>query len=83
VEKSRDYDVIISNTCITAKSIVTELLKKHPVKAQILVSLSFYKQPEGEKEISEKPFAQSANLCSWVTISMNSLSELKSTLNHE
>ena len=44
VENSADYDQIISSTCLVAKAKLTEFLQNHPVKAQIIISLSFYKE---------------------------------------
>ena len=56
VEKSGDYDEVISNTCTAAKDLLTKLLKKHPIKAQVVIGLSFYRQTLGEKVLSEKIF---------------------------
>eukprot|EP00116_Pleurobrachia_bachei_P000372 sb/3460634/ len=56
VEKSIDYDKIIEDTCSAVKQIVTESVKKHPIKAQISISLSFYKDVDGQRNASEKVF---------------------------
>eukprot|EP00116_Pleurobrachia_bachei_P008032 sb/3468294/ len=56
VEKSIDYDKIIEETCSAVKQIVTESVKKHPIKAQISISLSFYKDVDGQRNASEKVF---------------------------
>ena len=47
VEKSIDYDKIIEDTCSAAKPIVRESVKRHPIKAQISISISFYKDVDG------------------------------------
>ena len=56
VKKSADYDQIISSTCEAAKAKLGDLLQNHPIKAQIIISLSFYKQIHGEKDTSDKAF---------------------------
>ena len=56
VEKSGDYDEVISNTCTAAKDLLNKLLKKHPIKAQIIIGLTFYRQTSGGKVLSEKVF---------------------------
>ena len=56
VEKSGDYDEVISNTCTAAKDLLNKLLKKHPIKAQIVIGLVFYRQTSGGKVLSEKVF---------------------------
>ena len=56
IEVSADYDQIISSTCQAAKTKLSVLLQKHPIKAQIIIGLSFYKQVQGEKDTSDKAF---------------------------
>eukprot|EP00116_Pleurobrachia_bachei_P004199 sb/3464461/ len=56
VEKSIDYDKIIEDTCSAVKFIVTESVERHPIKAQISISLSFYKEVDGQRNGSEKVF---------------------------
>ena len=56
VEDSADYDQIISYTCLAAKAKLSDYFQNHPVKAQIIISLSFYKQIHGEKDTSYKAF---------------------------
>ena len=56
VDKSSDYDRIILDTCNAAKSKILSFLCKHPIKAQIVIGLSFYKGVYEETESSEKVF---------------------------
>ena len=50
VENSSDYDVILNQTCTAAKKKLVQYLIKHPVKAQIVLSLVVYKNdPNGER----------------------------------
>ena len=57
VEGSSDYDVILNETCHAARDKLTAYLYKHPIKAQIIVTLVFYKNNvNGDKEESEKAF---------------------------
>ena len=56
VEKSSDYDRILSDSCAAARQKIGSLLLAHPIKAQLVISLSFYKHVHGEKETSEKVF---------------------------
>ena len=56
IDESSDYDKILSNACKEAKSKLEVFLQRHPVKAQIIINLSFYKERLGEREISDKTF---------------------------
>ena len=56
IDDSADYNQIISSTCRAAKARLSEYLQQHPVKAQLIISLSFYKQIHGEKDVSDKVF---------------------------
>ena len=57
VDDTSDYDIILNDTCDAAKKKLVEYLIKHPVKAQIIISLVFYKNDaSGERVESEKVF---------------------------
>ena len=56
VEDEIDYDAILWNACADAKRLLESLLSHHPVKAQLVLVLSFYRQPEDRNEVSEKVF---------------------------
>ena len=56
VENSIDYDVLISRTLEATKVLLLQFLIEQPIKAQIVLILSFYRQPAGEKEVSDKVF---------------------------
>ena len=56
VEKSSDYDQILADSCTAAKKKITQILRAHPIKAQLVISLSFHKHVHGEEERSEKMF---------------------------
>ena len=57
VDNSSDYDVILSQSCTSAKKKLVKHLIKYPLKAQIVISLVFYKNdPSGERVESEKVF---------------------------
>ena len=51
-----DYDQIIHNTLEASKTLLTELIKKTPIKAQIVLALSFYRETPDEKLLAEKVF---------------------------
>ena len=56
VDPSNDYDNVLGAVCNEAEPRITEYVAKHPVKAQIVLKLSFYKERVGEKEEAEKVF---------------------------
>ena len=56
VGDSKDYDDVIRAMCDAAKPIIEATVAKHPIKAQLLLSLSFYKHADGERRDSEKVF---------------------------
>ena len=56
VDPSNDYDNILDAVCQEAEPRITEYVAKHPVKAQIVLKMSFYKERVGEKEEAEKVF---------------------------
>ena len=43
IEDSSDYDVILDEACKASKPKLTEYISKHPIKAQIVITLLFYK----------------------------------------
>eukprot|EP00116_Pleurobrachia_bachei_P001435 sb/3461697/ len=53
---SEDYDSIFEKACSTARPIVQAAVQRHPVKCQLTVSLSFYKDSDGQRKESEKVF---------------------------
>ena len=56
VDNSGDYDHIILDSCAAAKPKILHFLSKHPIKAQLVIGLSFYKGVYEETETSEKVF---------------------------
>eukprot|EP00116_Pleurobrachia_bachei_P001524 sb/3461786/ len=56
VGDSVDYDQIIEDTCSAAKPIINESVRRHPIKAQLSISISFYKDVDGQRNAAEKVF---------------------------
>ena len=57
IEDSSDYDVILDEACKASKPKLKEYISKHPIKAQIVITLLFYKNAaNGNREESEKAF---------------------------
>ena len=57
INESSDYDVILNESCSAAKEKLAAYLSKHPIKAQLVITLIFYKNnSSGEREESEKAF---------------------------
>ena len=56
IDNSGDYDRIILDSCTAAKSKILHFLSKHPIKTQLVITLSFYKGVYEETECSEKVF---------------------------
>ena len=56
IPASMDYDQIIADSCQSSESKLLQILQLHPVKVQIVISLSFYQEVEGEKKYQEKVF---------------------------
>ncbi|MCP4456717.1 MAG: hypothetical protein GY816_01615 [Cytophagales bacterium] len=56
VEESADYNQILTDTCQAARTKLSTYVQKHPVKAQIVVALSFYKEIHGETVKCDKVF---------------------------
>ena len=58
IKRSKDYDVILDETCSTAQTVLKEYLKRTPVKAQIVLGLTFYKDIDAmaNNATSEKYF---------------------------
>ena len=55
--EAKDYDGILEEVCRVSKKNLTSKVLVHPIKAQVVVDLTFYKTlPTGEKETSEKCF---------------------------
>ena len=53
---SDDYNSIFEDTAAAARPIVEDTVQRHPVKCQLVVHLSFYKESDGERTESEKVF---------------------------
>ena len=56
VPEKHDYDEILNDTCNMAKELLKEFLKRGPVKAQLLIELTFYKTGVERTTRSEKCF---------------------------
>ena len=57
VNNSPDYDDILNQTCAATEEKLYAYLSKHPIKAQIIVTLLFFKNNvNGDREESEKSF---------------------------
>ena len=56
VEDNFDYDTIIARTLEATKSLLLQFVTEHPIKAQIVITLSFYRQITEEREVSDKVF---------------------------
>ena len=58
IKDSKDYDVILDKTCSNAQTVLKECLKRTPVKAQIVLGLTFYKDIDAmaNNATSEKYF---------------------------
>ena len=57
IHSSSDYDDVLNQTCAAAEEKLLAYLSKHPIKAQIIISLLFYKNnANGDREESEKSF---------------------------
>ena len=56
VTTSNDYDNILDETCQLSKERLSHYVSRHPVKAQIVLKLSFYKEKDGEREEMPKVF---------------------------
>ena len=56
IPDSLDYDQIILDSCRSAEKKLLQILQLHPVKAQIVIELTFYREVEGVKDYQEKVF---------------------------
>ena len=64
VTSSKDYDNILDETCELSKEHLSSYVSRHPVKAQIVIKFSFYKEKAGEREEMDKVFR---SLCEPIT----------------
>ena len=56
ITSSTDYDNILDEACQLSKEKLTSYVSRHPVKAQIVIKLAFYKERFGEREEMDKVF---------------------------
>ena len=56
VSSSTDYENILDEIAHLSKDYLAHYVSQHPVKAQIVLKLSFYKEKAGEREEMDKVF---------------------------
>ena len=56
IPDSIDYDQIINDSCQSARSRLLQILQLYPIKAQIVLVLTFYKEVEGRRYSSKVLF---------------------------
>ena len=64
VKTSNDYDNILDEACLLSKDLLVDYVRRHPVKAQIILKLSFYKErmaSETKCLKSSDPFASQSS----------------------
>ena len=82
VDKSSDYDQILSDSCIAAGNKITPFVQKNPIKVQLVITLSFQKHVLNDRDYSEKAFR---SICEPLLLADNVadlLSRAKSYIRH-